>query len=318
MGRVIRIPIGTVGILLALLSSVHVAWGQGQCGVSKTFTAEVLTPGDLNTALVTASTTNSTLACVRHYSSTVAQMRLNTDPGAVGTEVLATTAAGEIERLRYAILRLHGLDVANREWYSNPSPMQIPGDLHVGLASTRSNRVMFSHSGTAFTTSWWSGNATATANYFWPPAPPTATGQFITSDTAGQMSWTTGTVAATQAEMEAASDTTVSATAGRTQYHPGVAKAWGQWNNAGAIDVSYNLTSITDTGVGDHTVVIATDFSSANWAGLATGASSNAVVNIASKAAGTANIIGRDLSTDPPPAAALDLSVWNFVGFGDQ
>ena len=314
----IRRTLGVAVLMALLLEGPQPVAAVGNCGVTKTFSAEILTPSDLNSALVQASTTNGTPQCLDDYSATVAQMRLNVDPGAVGTESLATSTAGELERLRYAILRLHGLNVANREWYSNPSPMQIPGDLHVGLASTRSNRVMFSHAGSAFTTSWWSGNATATANYFWPPAPPTATGQFITSDTAGQMSWTTGTVAATQAEMEAASDTTVSATAGRTQYHPGVAKAWGEWDNAGTINVSYNLTSVTDTGVGDHTVVIATDFSTANWAAVVTGASANVVANVAGKAAGTANIVGSSLLTDPPPPAALDLSVWNFVGFGDQ
>ena len=145
-----------------------------------------------------------------------------------------------------------------------------------------------------------------------------AADRVLTSD-GTDVAWVAPVAAATQAQMETATSTTTYVSPGRTQYHPGVAKVWGEWDNAGTINVSYNLTSITDTGVGDHTAVVGTDFSSANWSAQATGGSANSVVNIASKAAGTANIIGRDLSTDPPsPAAAIDLSVWNFVGFGDQ
>ena len=145
-----------------------------------------------------------------------------------------------------------------------------------------------------------------------------AADRVLTSD-GTDVAWVAPVAAATQAQMETATSTTTYVSPGRTQYHPGVAKVWGEWDNAGTINVSYNLTSITDTGVGDHTAVVGTDFSSANWSAQATGGSANSVVNIASKAAGTANIIGRDLSTDPPsPAAVIDLSVWNFVGFGDQ
>ena len=76
--------------------------------------------------------------------------------------------------------------------------------------------------------------------------------------------------AATQAQMEAASSNTVAATPSNTQYHPGVANAWLKCDAAGAIQVSHNITSITDDGTGLVTVTIATDFSSAEYAILLT------------------------------------------------
>lgn len=47
------------------------------------------------------------------YSQTALQMRSKTDPGEVGTESLATSTAGEIERLRFAIGEIKGTS----EWY---------------------------------------------------------------------------------------------------------------------------------------------------------------------------------------------------------
>src|SRR3990167_1244436 len=63
--------------------------------------------------------------------------------------------------------------------------------------------------------------------------------------------------AASQAEMDAASSTSVFATPGRTQYHPGVAKAWCKFNGTGTpgMTVSHNMdSSITDNGTGDYTL----------------------------------------------------------------
>jgi len=73
--------------------------------------------------------------------------------------------------------------------------------------------------------------------------------------------------AASQAQMEAASSTSVFDTPGRTKYHPGVAKVWCNWEMTGAhgIRVSYNYTSVTDAGLGITDHVIDTDFSSGNY-----------------------------------------------------
>lgn len=55
------------------------------------------------------------------YSSSLAQMRIQTDPGEVGTEALATTLAGELERLRYAVYDVkHSLDAGVAYWYETP------------------------------------------------------------------------------------------------------------------------------------------------------------------------------------------------------
>lgn len=51
------------------------------------------------------------------YSASVSQMALTTNPGAVGSESLATTLAGELERLRYVLAAIHGGDA----WYDSPA-----------------------------------------------------------------------------------------------------------------------------------------------------------------------------------------------------
>lgn len=67
---------------------------------------------------------------------------------------------------------------------------------------------------------------------------------------------------AVQAEMEAASSTTLAVTPGRTHFHPGVAKAWAQIVGAGTgINADYGVASITDNGTGDLTVTVDTAFS---------------------------------------------------------
>lgn len=77
--------------------------------------------------------------------------------------------------------------------------------------------------------------------------------------------------AATQAEMEAASSTTVMATPGRAQYHPGVAKAWILYDgNANTITASHNVSSVTDNGTGDYTINFTTAFSSTAYAAVGT------------------------------------------------
>ena len=56
------------------------------------------------------------------YSDNVSQMQLATDPGAVGSESLAGTLGGELERLRFAIKRLAG----GAQWYSAPVIIAAP------------------------------------------------------------------------------------------------------------------------------------------------------------------------------------------------
>ena len=77
-----------------------------------------------------------------------------------------------------------------------------------------------------------------------------------------------GFAAATQAEQEAGSSTTVGTTPGRQHFHPSAAKCWGMTTGGGSptLAANYNMTSITDAGTGNLTCTIATDFSSATYA----------------------------------------------------
>lgn len=79
--------------------------------------------------------------------------------------------------------------------------------------------------------------------------------------------------AATQAEQETGTAVDKIVTPGRQQYHPSACKCWGQASYSGGVptlDVSYNMTSITDAGTGNLDVTIATDFSVDLYATLAT------------------------------------------------
>lgn len=57
------------------------------------------------------------------YSATATEMRLNTDPGELGSESLPTSMAGELERLRFVIkeLKTHVSDTGSppAHWYSS-------------------------------------------------------------------------------------------------------------------------------------------------------------------------------------------------------
>ena len=157
------------------------------------------------------------------------------------------------------------------------------------------------------------------------------TGQILTADTTVspyKVKWATagasGLSAATQAEMEAASSTTVATTPGRQQFHPSAAKFWVRFNGTGtpAIDASYNMTSITDSGTGYYELYIATDFSSGSYCVVASstklsGASSASTIMMASPvgaySAGNFGLITSNL------AGTLSDSEANFVvGYGDQ
>lgn len=73
---------------------------------------------------------------------------------------------------------------------------------------------------------------------------------------------------ATQSDQETATSTALAVTPGRQQYHPSAAKAWVRWDASSGtptIVSSYNVTSLTDNGVGDTTINFTTAFSNANY-----------------------------------------------------
>ena len=129
---------------------------------------------------------------------------------------------------------------------------------------------------------------------------------------------TTFVGAATQAEMEAASSTIAAATAGRTQYHPGVAKFWVQANLVGGIVVSYNVASITDGGAGIMSVSITTDFSSTSYVVTGTGYGSTGGRMIMADPTGIAAGSIQMLAYNDGGVAADPGTGWMITGYGDQ
>jgi hypothetical protein len=125
---------------------------------------------------------------------------------------------------------------------------------------------------------------------------------------------------ATQAEMEAASSTTIVVAPGRQHFHPSAAKLWGGVDySAGtpSIGASHNITSLTDTGTGSLSVTIATDFSSTDYGLVVNG--ERAVANVCvfdsdSRSAGSFSCIVNNSST----GAAVDPVYVSFSAFGDQ
>lgn len=132
--------------------------------------------------------------------------------------------------------------------------------------------------------------------------------------------------ASTQAQMETATSTTTYVSPGRTQYHPGVAKAWVLFNGEGTPAIrgtAYGVASIGDNGTGLYTITWSTAFSSADYV---------VFVTIGGDAASTNNAGGagpRDTATPLSTTAALietrnhvgsldDFPFVSVVAFGDQ
>lgn len=126
---------------------------------------------------------------------------------------------------------------------------------------------------------------------------------------------------AIQSEMETGTSTSLAVTPGRQAFHPAHPKAWAYVTVSGgtpSLAASHNVTGITDAGVGELTVTIATDFSSANWACPCAG----------SKGAGAAEAV-RDVGPTTQAAGsvllgcanhlqdAVDPDAWHMTGLGD-
>lgn len=152
------------------------------------------------------------------------------------------------------------------------------------------------------------------------PASDGSASQVLQTNGSGALSFATpssGLAAATQAEMEAASSNTVAVTPLSTNWHPGVAKAWCNAGTTGNILASHNITSVTDNGVGDITVTIATDFSTTSYVTnitVGTGAAGK-IVNYSDNV-----FVGsvRAFCVDAGGTARDPQVTWSFTFFGDQ
>lgn len=145
----------------------------------------------------------------------------------------------------------------------------------------------------------------------------TASGAFGAIKQAATDSATGVVEIAVQSEMEAGSSTTLAVTPGRQHYHPSAAKCWGVVTvSAGVptLNASYNVNSITDSGVGILDVTVENDFSSVNYPITATikSASATLVANYDTVAVGSFRITCRD-KTD----TLSDPAGYSFVAFGD-
>lgn len=100
-------------------------------------------------------------------------------------------------------------------------------------------------------------------------------------DSAGVVTWLEASIGLTlsgttlevstaaQSDQETATSTTTYVSPGRQHFHPSAAKAWVKFTSitTTSILVSYNVTSLTDNGVGDTTINFTTAFSTAHYAG---------------------------------------------------
>jgi hypothetical protein len=104
-----------------------------------------------------------------------------------------------------------------------------------------------------------------------------------------------GLAAATQAEQEAASSTTVAVTPGRQHFHPSSPKAWGTVTYVAGVDApalqdTYNVTSLTDGATTDTQFNFTVAFSNATYCAIG-GANSGANAGIGSGGRAAGNIL---------------------------
>lgn len=129
---------------------------------------------------------------------------------------------------------------------------------------------------------------------------------------------------AIQSEQETGTDVTRAVTPGRQHFHPSAAKTWSYVTGGGTPvqQTSFNMTSITDVGVGIITFTIATDFSTANWSGhvLAATTCANAAtfgVTCPDSDLTTAGVINALCFNLAATSVAIEAVNWAMVGLGD-
>jgi len=131
---------------------------------------------------------------------------------------------------------------------------------------------------------------------------------------------------ATAAQMETGTSLVTLVAPGRQHRHPGHPKVWCKVGVVADISGAYNMTSVTDTGAGRATFNIATDFSSANYALIATIEKVNTTLTVtnlkhanirnATPAAGSVEVECYDGTA--ATAVQEDPLNYHIIGCGDQ
>ena len=117
-------------LLVAQLLVPSFAFAAGNCAPYRSWnTGDTLTASDLTQTAVVASTTNSTPQCLDDYSSDATQMQSITDPYPASVPSLATSTAGELERIRYILKALGGWT----QWYAHTEGSTRPTQVFRGL-----------------------------------------------------------------------------------------------------------------------------------------------------------------------------------------
>ncbi len=134
-------------LLLSLVPAPVLA--AGSCAIYRSWnTGDTLTASDLTQSFVVVGQTNMVPACIDDYSADVTQMQSAVDPYPGGTESLATSLQGELERLRFVIKKATGWS----QWYKHTEgptkPTQTFRGLHLRThpdADKAVNQVMLVH-----------------------------------------------------------------------------------------------------------------------------------------------------------------------------
>ena len=127
-----------------------------------------------------------------------------------------------------------------------------------------------------------------------------------------------GTVIATQANQEAGSSTSVLVTPGRQQFHPSAAKVWVRGNMSAGIGTSYNVSSLTDIGVGQVVVNFTVPFSAVTYALSATASSNTDIWGQQYPTAGVAAVGSCGLGFVAGSRSLTDQLIFYAIFFGDQ
>ena len=134
-------------ILPFLFGSSQYALSAGNCTVFRSWnTGDALSASDLNSSFTQAAVTNGTLACTDDISATVAAMQATTDPYPASSESLATTAQGEIERIRYTLKTVFGWT----QWYTHGADIAFGASRKITTGQWHAGLIFPPHGGLGF------------------------------------------------------------------------------------------------------------------------------------------------------------------------